>query len=633
MNSNSLLIAVTETWLHHGVLDAEVCHNIPGYSILRCDRTGRDGGGVALYLRDDLTGDVLGTFDNGVCQLLVVQVHQLDTIVAAVYRPPDTRLEEFKPLLKKLDETLSGLPSPNPIVTVMGDFNLPKATVKWLTSEDGWLVPSVADHREGETVGGNQDRLQASQLINLASKHSLIQQVDMATHAIEILDLVFTNDADLVSSVQADDWPSFTDHKLITIDVSYKTKSDNVPMETQFLCETGKRYKNLNFFLAPWDQIQEELESINWEDMEKLANPDTTAALCLFHDKLLAVLERLVPAKKKFTKVSKSKVDRMRKNIWRRIAKVKEKILVASSIQKLTSLIQKKRELEEQLRNDYSAENSQQEDQAIFNLKSNANSFFNFAKSRQKTKARIGPFLDPTTGKLTPDTAFTAETLRQQYNSVFSWPRPEWVVKDVGEHFCVGDSANSLDDIAFTSDDIEEACKELKGSASAGPDGVPASLLKTCRKQLARPLYILWRASMDTGSIPAELLLVMICPIHKGGSRSAPKNYRPVALTSHIIKVFERVIRRVLVKHVEDNNILPAGQHGSRSLRSTLTQLISHWDNILDGLEHGRGVDCVYLDFSKAFDKVETGVLLHKLKDAKILCKRGRWLASFLDSK
>ena len=68
---------MTETWLHSGVLDAEVSHGMPGYYILRCDRGGRDGGEVALYLRDYLTGDFLGTFDNGVCQLLIVQLHQL----------------------------------------------------------------------------------------------------------------------------------------------------------------------------------------------------------------------------------------------------------------------------------------------------------------------------------------------------------------------------------------------------------------------------------------------------------------------------------------------------------------------------------------------------------------------------
>ena len=132
--------------------------------------------------------------------------------------------------------------------------------------------------------------------------------------------------------------------------------------------------------------------------------------------------------------------------------------------------------------------------------------------------------------------------------------------------------------------------------------------------------------------IPTETLLVIICPIHKGGSRSLPKQYRPVALTSHLIKIFERVLREALVAHIDLNNLLPDGQHGSRATRSTLTQLLAQWDVILAGLEEGDGVDSVYLDFSKAFDKVETGVLLHKLRDSKVLGKVGVWLAHFLDS-
>ena len=99
---------------------------------------------------------------------------------------------------------------------------------------------------------------------------------------------------------------------------------------------------------------------------------------------------------------------------------------------------------------------------------------------------------------------------------------------------------------------------------------------------------------------------------------------------THIME--ERVLRGELVKHVEKLRLLPDGQHGSRAMRSTLTQLLSHWDSILDGLERGDGVDAVYLDFSKAFDKVETGVLLHKLRDGKVLGKVGCWLAAFLDS-
>ena len=138
---------------------------------------------------------------------------------------------------------------------------------------------------------------------------------------------------------------------------------------------------------------------------------------------------------------------------------------------------------------------------------------------------------------------------------------------------------------------------------------------------------------MDHGKVPPDLLLVMVSPIHKGGSRGSPKNYRPVALTSHLTKVFERVVRKVLVGHLEKHGLLPDSQHGFRALRSTLTQLLSYWDTLLDDMETGKGVDVIYTDFSKAFDKVETDVLLHELKECGVSGKMGCWLSSFLDPK
>ena len=53
--SNALLVAVPETWLSPDIFDSEVNHNFPGYSLFRCDRMTRQGGGVALYIREDLT--------------------------------------------------------------------------------------------------------------------------------------------------------------------------------------------------------------------------------------------------------------------------------------------------------------------------------------------------------------------------------------------------------------------------------------------------------------------------------------------------------------------------------------------------------------------------------------------------
>ena len=55
-------------------------------------------------------------------------------------------------------------------------------------------------------------------------------------------------------------------------------------------------------------------------------------------------------------------------------------------------------------------------------------------------------------------------------------------------------------------------------------------------------------------------LNAMKTPVHKGGSRAIPKNFRPVALTSHLIKVFERVLRKTMVSHLDKFDIIPNDQ-------------------------------------------------------------------------
>jgi len=78
-----------------------------------------------------------------------------------------------------------------------------------------------------------------------------------------------------------------------------------------------------------------------------------------------------------------------------------------------------------------------------------------------------------------------------------------------------------------------------------------------------------------------------------------------------LIKVFEKVIRIHIMAHMEKNNLFNPRQHGFRAGRSC--QLESHFDNILHQLEQDQNVDVVYLDFSKAFDKVDFLITLRKI--------------------
>ena len=138
---------------------------------------------------------------------------------------------------------------------------------------------------------------------------------------------------------------------------------------------------------------------------------------------------------------------------------------------------------------------------------------------------------------------------------------------------------------------------------------------------------------MDTGHIPQILKTANVIPIHKGGSRGVPKNYRPIALTSHLIKVFEKVLRKRIVEYMERHDLFNPSQHGFRFGRSCLSQLIAHYDCILELLENGGNVDVIYIDFAKAFDKVDFGITLQKLSNLGIRGQVGSWIYSFLTKR
>ena len=172
-----------------------------------------------------------------------------------------------------------------------------------------------------------------------------------------------------------------------------------------------------------------------------------------------------------------------------------------------------------------------------------------------------------------------ADILSKQYESVFS--KPKTPPLEPSDYYSNDDNDETyLKDIPFTRKDIKDAMNEIPLTASAGPDRFPAILLKKCSDLLSEPLFLLWQKSLSNGKVPSVLKTANIIPIHKGkgASRTDAKNYRPIALTSHLIKIFEKVIRKYFVVFMESNNLFNPSQHGFRSGRSCLSQLLCHYE-------------------------------------------------------
>ena len=211
------------------------------------------------------------------------------------------------------------------------------------------------------------------------------------------------------------------------------------------------------------------------------------------------------------------------------------------------------------------------------------------------------------------------ETLRKQYESVFSQPKSEYKVTNPSEffntctlcqlekvHICPDDidgprmgSIRELSNIYFSEDDTRESISKIEANMSCGPDGIPGILLKNCIDTLASPLTKFWNHSSEIGRIPIRLKKAFILPTLKpGASKNDPASFRPISQTSQLMKVHERSVKRFLQSHLEVNGFLNSFQYGFREKRSCLAQLLVFYDSILSNIENGANQDCIYLDFS-----------------------------------
>ena len=331
---------------------------------------------------------------------------------------------------------------------------------------------------------------------------------------------------------------------------------------------------------------------------------------------------------------SSNKIPRKIRILMRNKHKLSKSILVTKSPQRYMKLTEEFNKIESELEKCYNERRGKAENDAISKIQKNPRVFYSYAKKFQKVNAGIGPFYNDEGEPVSSDFQI-AETLKKQYESVFSLPNESFKVDD--DFF--NESEEELDDVTklrqvfFDREDIKDAIDHLSNYAAPGPDGFPAMLLKMCKHELSYPLELIFKESLRTGDVPEIFKSAFVFPLHKGGVRSEPANYRPVSLTSHLVKTFERVLKKQLVRYLEFNEEINDNQHGFRNGRSCLTQLLDQYDRILSILEEGKNADAIYLDFSKAFDKVDKGILLRKLKAAGIAGNLGRWILSFLTGR
>ena len=142
---------------------------------------------------------------------------------------------------------------------------------------------------------------------------------------------------------------------------------------------------------------------------------------------------------------------------------------------------------------------------------------------------------------------------------------------------------------------------------------------------------MIYNQSWKTGEFPHTWKEAIIIPIvKKGKNKQSKTSYRPISLLSCLGKTMERMVNKRLQFHLETNGLINQTQSGFRKHRSTEDQIAYLTQEIENGFQEKKKTLAVFVDLTKAFDKVWKDGLLLKLLKKNICGRMYGWIHSYL---
>ena len=162
----------------------------------------------------------------------------------------------------------------------------------------------------------------------------------------------------------------------------------------------------------------------------------------------------------------------------------------------------------------------------------------------------------------------------------------------------------SLSTINFSTDGFLKIIRNLEPNKAHEHNMISIRMIKICDTSICRPLQLIFQSCLESGKFPNEWKKANVAPVHKKGGKEILKNYRPISLLPIAGKIFKRLLYDRMFEFFMENNLISKNQPGFRPGDSCINQLLSITHEIYQSFDDNLEVRAVFLDISKAFDKV-----------------------------
>ena len=161
----------------------------------------------------------------------------------------------------------------------------------------------------------------------------------------------------------------------------------------------------------------------------------------------------------------------------------------------------------------------------------------------------------------------------------------------------------------------------LKNKESSRIDKLSNKHIKAAKNVVTKPLTSMINQMLNTGFFPDMLKQSKVSPIFKTNDKELRSKYRHISVLSSMYKFYEYPISDQLTKYIIDNNLFSLNQYGFRAQHSTELAALNIVDRLTYLMDQGEILLNIYIDLSKAFDTLNSEILLNKLAHYEVLGK------------